>query len=97
MVPGEAGGGHQGEEEQPADRPAKVHEHAADVAVQHCGHQVFLAFANRLLPGPPCQDQVCQMCTIDFNLVQLSNFRWFKYQAATSLIVFAKQQQLKKG
>ena len=56
MVLGEAGGRHQGEEEQLADRPAEVHEHEEDVAVQHCCHQVLLAIANRLLPGPPCQD-----------------------------------------
>ena len=79
LVAGEAGVGHQGEEEQPADRPAEVHEHAAHPSLQHCGHQVLLAIANRLLPGSPSQDQVFQMFTIDFNLVQLSNFRWFNW------------------
>lgn len=73
MVAGEVGVGHQGEEEQPADRPAEVHEHAQNVAVQHRCDQVLLAIANRLLSGwAPCQDQVCQMqLTVDFNLVQL--------------------------
>lgn len=67
MVAGEAGGGHQGEEEQLADRPAEVHEHAEDVAVQHRRDQVLLAIASCLLPGAPCQDQVFPMFTLDFN------------------------------
>ena len=54
LKPGEAGGRHQGEEEQPPDRPTEVHEHASNVAVQHCCHQVLLAIATRLLSGASC-------------------------------------------
>ena len=54
LKPGEAGGRHQGEEEQPPDRPAEVHEHASNVAVQHCCYQVLLAIATRLLSGASC-------------------------------------------
>ena len=47
---------HQGEEEQPSDRPAEVHEHAKDAAVQYSGHQVLLAIAERLLSEKAGQD-----------------------------------------
>ena len=66
MALGEAGGRHQGEEEQLAYRPEQVHEHAEDFAIQHSGHQVFLAIASRLLPGAPCEDQVLAVFTIVF-------------------------------